>query len=294
MLYKKNGQIVNGLAAQILQDQSCEHAVTDVNYDVAISSGIILSITATITIQDLTAKIGSKITTTYSVSYRSADVNSVTTKEMSQEIGYNRHDLLAVSEEGTFLLPQYGNCDQITGNTPKFRVSTIVQCYKDITEETVKQNCSELYRVLQEGYAKFIKNGTLVGSTPGSKSLVPVIHTNPLNTVNISEAELCDYLPSYLHIKVYHKNNTIAGEDITNVTYSVDHGSVAQLASDKFLVQVDLQFLLSDVPQPKCSLCWSDLKEFFENKQELLNSLIVVFAVVIYFAIPKNFLSSKL
>jgi hypothetical protein len=295
VLYKENGAIINNLAPQILADQSCEHAVTDVNYKIATLSGVIISITATITTQDLSKKIGNTVITSYSVDYKSADLNAVSTKDISPEIGYKRHDPLLVSS-GTFKLPQYGNCDDIpkTGSAPKFRVSTIVQCYKIISDDKVKQNCSTLFNLLKTSYSEIIKNGSMIGSTPGNKSAIPVIQTNPLDIANFSEAEMCDHLPSYLHIKMYHKNNTISGEDVTNITFSLEHGSVAQLSGNRFLLQADLVFLMSDVPLKKCVLCWDDVEKFFQNKRELLNSLIVIFAAVVYFAIPKNLFSSRL
>ncbi|XP_063676186.1 uncharacterized protein LOC134812628 isoform X2 [Bolinopsis microptera] len=292
VLYKKDGVIINNLASKILQDQSCEHAVTGVLYEVSISSGVIIYITATITIQDL--RNVDSVMTSYSVVYKSADMKSVIAKEMPPEIGYKRHEPLLVSS-GTFQLPQYGNCDDDKKrNTPEFRVSTIVQCYKIIQDNNIKQNCSALYDSLLKGYFQIIENGTMIGSTPGNSSLITATLTNPLNITDITETELCDYLPSYLHIKIYHKNNTLSGEDITNVTFSLEHGSITQFSGDRFLLQADLQYLISDVPVTRGSLSFEDIIEFFENKQELLNSLIVVFAALIYFAIPKNLLSSKL
>ena len=293
VLYKRDGVIINNLASTILQDQSCEHAVTGVLYEVAVSSGVIISITATITIQDL-RNIDS-VMTSYSVVYKSADMNSVIAKDIPPEIGYKRHEPLLVSS-GTFQLPQYGSCDDdnLKRNTPEFRVSTIVQCYKMIQDNTIKQNCSALYSSLLTGYSQIIENGTMIGSTPGNNSLITATITNPLNITGISETELCDYLPSYLHITIHHKNNTLFGEDITNVTFRLEHGAVSQFSGDRFLLQADLQYLISDVPVTRGSLSFGDIVEFFENKQELLNSLIVVFAALIYFAIPKNLLSSKL
>ncbi|KAL5263979.1 hypothetical protein ACHWQZ_G005169 [Mnemiopsis leidyi] len=292
VLYKKGDKILNNLASEILQDQTCLHAVTDVTYQVSVNSGTIVLITATVVLQDLRGRVGETVATSYRVDYVSADVEAMTKKEVSSQIGYSRHEPLLVSS-GTFTLPQFGSCDVI-GTPPKFGVSAIVQCYKTIQEESVKRNCTELYETLTASYSNIIQNGSTVGSTPGNKSVIPVLQTNPLNTTNLTEHQLCDLLPSLLHISVYHKRSSLSGEEITNITFSFEYGSPGRLAGDRFVLQADLRFFMSDLTEKRSSLSWQDIADFFENRQELLNSLIVLFAAFIYFAIPKNFLSSKL
>ena len=294
VVYKTNEKILNNKASEIVQDQTCKYAVTDVTYQISVSSGTIVLITATIVLQDLSSKVGETISTSYRVEFVSADVEALKLKEVSSDVGYNRHDSLFVSS-GRLKLPQYGSCDDIniTGSVPKFGVSTITQCYKTITKD-IKQNCTELYKALETSYSDFIQNNSMIGSTPGNKSEIPTIQTNPLNKTSLTKTELCDHLPSLLHILVFHKKSSVSGEEITNVTFSFEYGSPGQLEGGKFVLQADLRFLMSDLNEKRGSLSWQDIAEFFENRQELLNSLIVLFAALIYFAIPKNVLSSKL
>ena len=294
VVYKNDEKILNNKASEILQDQTCEYAVTDVTYQISVSSGTIVLITATLVLQDLRGKVGETIATSYRVEYVSANVGALKSKEVSSDIGYNRHDSLVLSS-GKLKLPQYGSCDDIntTGTVPKFGVSTITQCYKTVNDD-IKQNCTELYKVLETSYTDFIQNNSMIGSTPGNKLEIPTILTNPLNRTNLTETELCDHLPSLLHILVFHKKSSVSGEEITNVTFSFEYGSPGQLAGGKFVLQADLRFLMSDLSEKRGSLSWQDIADFFENRQELLNSLIVLFAALIYFAIPKNILSSKL
>ena len=292
MAYQKDGETINHLTRSILNNQDCTYAVVDVLYEVTVNASKVFAVSATIILSDLSAKLGESVVTSYKVVFTSLQSQDPSITENSQLNGYLVHDPLIVN--GIFSIPKYGDCLNAKSG-PKFGVSTIFQCYINI-EDATQKDCSELYNKLMETYSTIIVNGTEVSANKSEgAAVVPTLITNYFDISEVSDIpSLCDDLPTYLHIRVYHERNIQSGADVTNINYTFEYGPGFQMIGSRAFLHGDLQYLSSDVPKEPCSFCWEDVVEFFKSHQQLMNSLIVIFAGLICFAVPKNFYVSQL
>ena len=297
IVYMKDDVQINHLTSKILNDQTCTFAVTDVLYDITVNASEIFAILATVSLSDLSSKAGETVITSYKAVFNSLQALNPSVVENVPRNGYLPRDPLQLkyTENGTFSMPEFGDCSSNKENYPKFGTSSIAQCYVDIEDDILK-NCSALHEKLINTYSTIIENGTEVLSNKDEDAAgVPCLLSNFYNSSEVSNQQaLCDNLPSFLHIKVYHARNDQSGFDVTNVTYYFEYGSGFQVVGTRAFLYADLQFLISDLPKKQCTYCLNEVIQLFENHQQLLNSLLVVFAGLICFAVPNNFLLSRL
>ena len=273
VVYKISGAIVNDQVGNILTTNDCTYAVVKVLYDVTcnVSAGAILGVEAEVHLEDLTGRKGKDIILETSIRF----ITNPGASPKVSRVGYQMYEEIAMVN-GTWSMPEYGDCDPDPEVKPKFLVSSVSHCYHNVSDNL---NCSQVYESLLARYEGFLGEGSLVAASPSGETNVSVVLTEPLNTTLLADSAVCDQLPSALHIRVYH-----ASARVTHVQMQLDHGGVEGLTAGRAHVMVTVQFLPSDLPKP--AVGWTGIVRPLE--ENLLNTLIVLFCALAYLAFPAN------